>query len=292
MMSNVPATAAGYKIDRRCSVTEPLAVPDEKRASPASASLAKTLLKGLKVMECFDVGHRELSLTEIVQLSGLEISGARRLLSTLVSAGYLGQDQRTRRYRLSSKVLSWSVAYLGNDPLVTCAFPILQNVSDESGYQLELSVLNGHDCVVLVTMAGAEKRLSLVKGPSVGVREPAFCSPTGLAILAFMPQRSAFDLINAGPRHAITDHTIVDTDAIMAALAETRELGYSLTDRACHPRAIALGAPVFDYAGQPIAAVALTVDIDDFSVARARRDLKSVVLKTAQTVSLAYQRST
>lgn len=266
--------------------------PDPGPASPSSSNLAKTLLKGLRVMECFDVGHRELSLTEIVQLSGLEISGARRLLATLVSAGYLTQDTRTRHYRLTSKVLSWSVAYLGNDPLVTCAFPILQNVSDECGHQLELSVLNGNDCVVLVSMAGAEKRLSLVKGGSVGVREPAFCSPTGLAILAFMPQRRAFDLIAASPRAPITKHTIVETDAIMAAISETRELGYSLTDRACHPRAIALGAPVFDYANQPVAAVALTVDIDDFTLAKARRDLKPIVLKAAQAVSLAYQRST
>ncbi|MEM7122332.1 MAG: IclR family transcriptional regulator [Pseudomonadota bacterium] len=262
--------------------------PDGKRSS---SNVSKTLLKGLRVMECFDVGHRELSLTELVHVSGLEISGARRLLSTLVGAGYLTQDQKTRRYRLSSKVLGWSVAYLGNDPLVTCAFPILQNVSDESGFQLELSVLNGSDCVVLVSMAGAEKRLSLIKGPSVGVREPAFCSPTGLAILAFMPQRSAYELIDAGPREPITDHTIVETDAIMEALVKTREHGYSLTDRACHPRAIAIGAPVFDYAGQPIAALALTVDIDDYTVSRARRELTSIVLKTAQTVSLAYQRS-
>ena len=44
-------------------------------------------------------------------------------------------------------------------------------------------------------MTGAVQKLSLVKGPSVGVREPAFCSPTGLAILAHMPQRAAFALL-------------------------------------------------------------------------------------------------
>ena len=208
----------------------------------------------------FRCRHRELSLTEIVQVTGLEISGARRLLSTLVSAGYLDQDHRSRRYRLSAKVLRWSVAYLGNDPLVTCAYPVLQNVAHETGHQFELSVLNGRDCVVLLSMAGADKRLSLVKGPSVGVREPAFCAPTGLAMLAFMPQRTSFDLINGGLREPITDHTIVEIDAIMDVLVETRKLGYSLTDRACHPRSIALGAPVIDYAGQPVAAIALTVD--------------------------------
>ena len=59
----------------------------------------------------------------------------------------------------------------------------------------------------------------------------------------------------------------------MAMLAETRKLGYSLTDRACHPRAIALGAPIFDYAHQPIAAIALTVDVDEFTLASGHQAL-------------------
>lgn len=256
------------------------------------SSLAKTLLKGLRVLESFDVGHRELSLTEIVQMTGLEISGARRLLATLTSAGYLDQDPKTRRYRLSAKVLSWSVAYLGNDPLVTCAHPILQNVARDCGHQLELSVLNGRDCVVLLSLVGADKRLSLVKGPSVGVREPAFCAPTGLAILAHMPQRAAYAVITEGPRVPVTEHTIVEVDAILALMAETRKLGYCLTDRACHPRAIALGAPIFDYARQPVAAIALTVDVDEFTLDQVRRDLSPIVVRTAQAISLAYQRVT
>ncbi len=256
------------------------------------ATLARTLLKGLQVMEAFDAGHRELSLTEIVKMTGLEISGARRLLTTLVSAGYLQQDARSRRYRLSAKVLAWSVAYLGNDPLVACAYPVLQNVAQETGHQFELCVLNETDCVVLLSMTGAAQKLSLVKGPSVGVREPAFCSPTGLAILAHMPQRAAFALIDAAPRNRMTDHTVTEIEAILQALTRTRETGYAITDRACHPRAVCLGAPVFDYAGQPIATVAITLDINEFTPARAEREYASVILKTAQAVSLAYQRST
>lgn len=255
-------------------------------------SLARTLLKGLHVMESFDAGHRELSLTEIVRMTGLEISGARRLLATLVSAGYLSQDRRTRRYRLSAKVLAWSVAYLGNDPLVACAHPVLQSVAQDTGHQFELCVLSEADCVVLLSMSGAAERLSFVKGPSVGVREPAFCSPTGLAILAHLPPRAAYELINAGPRRKVTEHTVTDTERIMESLDRTRKHGYSITDRACHPRAVSLGAPVFDYAGQPVAAIAATVDVDEYTPARAERELATIVQKTAQAVSLAYQRST
>jgi DNA-binding IclR family transcriptional regulator len=261
-----------------------------KAAPPAN--LAKTLLKGLTVMEAFDAGHRELSLTEIVQMTGLEISGARRLLTTLVAAGYLTQDRRTRRYRLAPRVLSWSVAYLGNDPLVACAYPILQNVSNETGYQFELSVMSGTDCVVILSTTGEKGKISFVKGPSVGVREPAFCSSTGLAMLADWPKAAAYDLISSSPRRQVTEQTVTDVDRVMQFLSETRERGYSATERSCHPRAISIGAAVHDYANHPAAAVCVTVDVDDFTLEGAVAELASIVVKTAQAVSLAYQRST
>jgi DNA-binding IclR family transcriptional regulator len=258
---------------------------------PKPANLAKTLLKGVQVMEAFDAHHRELSLTDVVQATGLEISGARRLLTTLVVAGYLDQDRRTRRYRLSAKVLNWSVAYLGTDPLVACAYPILQNISHQSGHQFELSVLEGGDCIVVVSVASAREKISFVKGPSIGVREPAFCASTGLAILAQLPSQAAYDLLASWPREKVTEDTITDIDAIMTSLANAREKGFSSTFGSCHPRAISIGAPVMDFGGQPAAAVAVTVDVDDFTVAVAERDLSPMVMKTAQAISLAYRRA-
>jgi DNA-binding IclR family transcriptional regulator len=274
------------------AIMDKLAPPLAERDATTHANLAKTLLKGLKVLESFDAGHRELSLTEIVQMTGLEISGARRLLATLVAAGYLSQDKRTRRYRLAAKVVSWSVAYLGNDPMVACAYPILQNVSNETGYQFELSVLSGADCVVLLSTVGAKGKISFVKGPSVGIREPAFCSSTGLAILAHMPTAAAYALIGSAPRRKVTDYTVTDVDRVMQFLAETRERGHSVTERSCHPRAISIGAAVLDYAGHPAGAVCITVDIVDFTVEQAVKELSGIVVKTTQAVSLAYQRST
>lgn len=257
-----------------------------------TANTAGTLLKGLQVLEAFDAGHRELSLTEVVRLTGLEISGARRLLFTFVSAGYLDQDSRTRRYRLSAKVLRWSVAFLGADPLVSCAYPILENISRETGRQFELSVLKGDTCVLLLSMPGEKGKLSFIDGPSIGVREPAFCSSTGIAILSRLSSRSVFDLLSACPRKKLTKHTVTDIDQVMGFVADAHDRGYSLTDRSCHPRAISIGAPVVDYAGQPAAAIAISLEAGQFSLSQAVSEFSEIVVKTAQSISHAYQRAT
>jgi IclR family transcriptional regulator, pca regulon regulatory protein len=142
-----------------------------------------------------------------------------------------------------------------------------------------------------LSTSGSKDRISFMKGPSVGIREPAFCSSTGLAILARLSTDAAYRLVTSAPRRKVTDHTVTDIDQVMQFISQTRERGYSVTHRSCHPRAISIGAPVQDYAGQPAAAVCVTVDINDFTVEDAERELADVVVRTAQAVSLAYQRS-
>lgn len=261
-------------------------------SAPKTANTAGTLLKGLQVLEAFDAGHRELSLTEVVAMTGLEISGARRLLFTFVTSGYLDQDRRTRRYRLSAKVLRWSVAFLGADPLVSCAYPILERVARDTGRQFELSVLRDDTCVLLLSMPGEKGKLSFIDGPSIGVREPAFCSSTGIAILSRLPRRAVYDLLSASPRTKLTRHTVTNLDRVMTFVSDAHERGYSITDRSCHPRAISIGAPVVDYAGQPAAAIAISLEADEFSLSQAERDYAQIVVKTAQSISHAYQRAT
>lgn len=256
------------------------------------ANTTGTLLKGLQVLETFDATHRELSLTEVVRLTGLEISGARRLLLTFVKAGYLDQDSRSRRYRLSSKVLRWSVAFLGTDPLVSCAYPILESVARDTGRQFELSVLRDDVCVLLLSVPGENGKLSFVDGPSIGVREPAFCSSTGIAILSRLPSHTVFDLLSARPRAKVTRHTVTNLDKVMTFVSDARERGYSITDRSCHPRAISLGSPVVDYAGKPAAAIAITLDARDFTQPQAQQEFAEIVVNTAQSISRAFQRAT
>jgi DNA-binding IclR family transcriptional regulator len=259
---------------------------------PPRGNVSTTLLKGIGVLEAFDSAHRDMSLTDIVRATGLEISGARRLLATLVSASLLAQDADTRRYRLTAKVLHWSVAYLGADPLVSCAYPILDGAARRSGLQFELSVLWKHECVVLLSMPGERGKLSFVKGPSAGVREPAFCASTGLAILSGMPTRRVFEVLSQAERRPVTEHTVTDLDRIMAAIAEAREQGFAITDRSCHPRAISVAAAVFDHAGVPVAAICASVDVDEYDLDRARRELSPLVVSTAQAISHSYQRAT
>ncbi|NQZ11451.1 MAG: helix-turn-helix domain-containing protein, partial [Algicola sp.] len=57
-----------------------------------SGDLVKSLLKGLAVIEAFDGEDPAMTLSEVAKKTGFTRAGARRLLLTLVSAGYASQD--------------------------------------------------------------------------------------------------------------------------------------------------------------------------------------------------------
>ena len=56
--------------------------------------------KAFRVLDCFKGAAGDLSLTEIMERSGLDKSAAQRYAYTLSAEGYLQQNSQTRRYRL------------------------------------------------------------------------------------------------------------------------------------------------------------------------------------------------
>ncbi|HYB23307.1 MAG TPA: helix-turn-helix domain-containing protein [Solirubrobacteraceae bacterium] len=66
----------------------------------ASPRLSRSLLLGLLVLACFPVDGEALAVTDVATRLDLSPSTTHRYMTTLLAAGLLEQDPRSRRYRV------------------------------------------------------------------------------------------------------------------------------------------------------------------------------------------------
>ena len=87
--------------------------PDEAR-KPGD-SYVQSFARGLEVIRSFSASAPQQTLSEVAARTGLTRAGARRILLTLQTLGYLESDGRL--FRLTPRILDLGFAYLSSMPI-------------------------------------------------------------------------------------------------------------------------------------------------------------------------------
>jgi IclR family pca regulon transcriptional regulator len=159
----------------------------EGRSGSAQArrQLCAVLCPGLEVIRSFSARAPEQTLSEVAAATGLTRAGARRILLTLQTLGYVRSDGKY--YALTPRILDLGFAYLSSTPLWNLAEPAMEALVDEVKESCSAAVLEGLD-VVYVLRVHTHKIMSTNLG--VGSRLPAFWTSMGRVLLAALPPMS------------------------------------------------------------------------------------------------------
>jgi IclR family transcriptional regulator, pca regulon regulatory protein len=246
-VEKMPSTSL-YKFSNPGYDGFPMAVSDTE----ASKSMVMSLAKGFRVLEVFDAGEPELTLSQIAARAELDPGTTFRLVKTLVMLGYL-QPADGKKYRLSLKVLDLGFNAFGRMDLHSIARPILRSLVGPVNEAASVAVMDGPELVYVERIQLPLGRLGI--NQRIGARVPAYCTAVGHAILAYLPIEERLQVLNARERKKLTPNTPVSISEIESRLQRVREVGYAVSDQDTVIGVRVIAAPIFDADDRPWAAI-------------------------------------
>jgi len=254
-------------------------------ATPATApqpgdSYVQSFARGLEVIRSFSAEAPQQTLSEVAARTGLTRAGARRILLTLQTLGYVESDGRL--FRLTGRILDLGFAYLSSMPIWNLAEPVMEALVEEVKESCSAAVLEGTD-IVYVLRVPTHKIMRNTLG--VGSRLPAYCTSLGRVLLAGLPDDELVKRLKAARPKALTRHTVTDLDALLAKVQQVRRQGWCLVNQELEEGLISLAAPITNRTGRTIAALNLSGQANRTNAKVAQETLLPALLQAARTIS-------
>jgi DNA-binding IclR family transcriptional regulator len=160
------------------------------------------------------------------------------------------------------------------------AEPYLQRLAAESGETVDLAALDGSD-VIYLQVIDSHQRVKIAA--AVGQRLPAYCTASGKAFLAYLPEDQVTKILGAGlTKH--TANTVVSVPELRRGLRAAREQGFAMSEQEFEPDINALAAPILDADHYPLFAIAVVGP--SFRLTRERMvELGPAVVATCKSIA-------
>jgi DNA-binding IclR family transcriptional regulator len=219
----------------------------------SSASGAQTVTRAIQVLKLVASQPGEgIRLVDVSQLLDLRRSTAHRLLQALTTEGALVQHSPSRRYSLGALVFELGLAASHRFNLISACQPALATLSKRLGDTSFLFVRSGSDAVCLARVPGSFAAHTPVV--PVGSRQPLGVSAGGLAILSALPSQEMQDAFSSIELR-LPAYGKLDLELVRQHVSQAQRHGYARIANHAVPGITAVGLPIFNEEGQPIAAV-------------------------------------
>jgi IclR family pca regulon transcriptional regulator len=238
-------------------------VNDEK-LYPAHRDYVGALASGLEVIGAFDTQHKQMTLSEVAERTGMDRAKARRFLLTLHSLGYIQKDGR--EFMLSPKVLQLGYAYTATNNHLDVVKHYLEEITTKLGESCSLAVLNNQEIVYLVRSSAAHRLMSINLTP--GTRLPAAYTSMGRILLTQLAESEQHQWIESLVLNSHTTKSIVDKSKFIEMLKEVKHQGYCIVDQELELGLRSLAVPLFNYHGKLLGAINISTNALRVSLAQ------------------------
>lgn len=240
----------------------------------------QSFARGLEVIRSFSAQAPQQTLSEVASRAGLSRAGARRILLTLQTLGYVESDGRL--FRLTARILDLGFAYLSSMPIWNLADPVMEALVEEVKESCSAAVLDGTD-IVYVLRVPVHKIMRISLG--VGSRLPAYCTSMGRVLLSGLSDDQVMQRLCASERPRRTSTTVTDPQALLEQVRQTRLRRWCLVDQELEEGLISLAAPITSRTGATVAALNISGQANRTSARVMQETLLPALLEAATKIS-------
>ena len=215
----------------------------------------KSVVRAIKIIECFSENGFELNLSEIVHKTNLPKATVHRILTTLKNGGLVNQNLENRKYKLGLKLFELGSLVFRKLKLREVALPLIEKLSEESGETVHLGILDKEE---IISIEKVDSSFSLRSNIYIGKRTPAYCTGVGKALLAFQLPDKIRLFLQQSKRKKHTLNTVIDADKLETELERVRKEGFAV-DNMEHEEGIrCVAAPIRNYEGKVVASISIS----------------------------------
>ena len=241
-------------------------------------SYVQSFARGLEVIRSFSASAPRQTLSGVAATTGLTRAGARRILLTLQTLGYVESDGKL--FALTPRILDLGFAYLSSMPIWNRAEPVMEALVRQVQESCSAAVLDATDIVYVMRIPTHK-----IKSISLGSRLPAYCTSMGRLLLADMSEDDLRARLAASTREALTKNTVTDIEALVAKVAQARRQGWCVVNQELEEGLISIAAPIVNRAGRYVAALNISGQANRTSPKVMQETMLPALLEAAQNIS-------
>lgn len=234
--------------------------------------------RALDIIEQLSESSKPMGPTKIAENTGLNKSTVHRLLATLLRRNYVEKNEEDGTYTLGPKLIEVVSSHIGSLELQTEARPYLSALAMDLNLTVHLGIQDGAEVIYIEKLDTIPTKQLYSQ---IGYRVPAYCSSLGKCLLASLSGDDLEEVMVSCRFERFTKNTIPNMEELKKQLRQVRSQGWAMDNQEYVADHLCVGAPVYDYRGEIIAAVSASGTTANIT----RENLPVVIREVKRTAS-------
>lgn len=215
----------------------------------------KTLEKAFDVMELFLESKDKLTLSQVAEISGINISTAHRLCATMARRGYLYQAYKNGPYTLGLNWIDFGAVTRLTSLIKEKAFPCMRELQKETEANIVLHIPSELESTEICIVR------SKTRMPFLAIEQerlPLYSSANGKIFLAYRSQPKQQRYLSSVVLEPHTDNTIASPEELKEILTKVKKEGIAFDNEEREYGLSCIAAPIFS-SGKVIASIGIVL---------------------------------